>query len=374
MVPLVKKHILNLRGNSLPKKFIIFESDDWGSLRIPTKLAYQTFIKKGYLKPDDPFAQYDTLERQQDLQSLLEVLNTVKDAHGKPAVFTANTIMGNPDFKKIKASNYTHYYYESFKDTLQANESNTATFNLYQTGIRSNLFIPQFHGREHLNVSLWLKLLGSGNQAFLEAFELGCFAIDFRNPANRRANIMASYDYSNQQDFTFIEQSILEGLVKFEETFGYKSMTTIAPCYVWDKSIEEVFQHAGLKCFQGSKFQNINNGKNFKRVFHYNGELNRSGQLYLIRNCLFEPSLNRTINWVDKCMESINVAFQWKKPAVIGTHRLNYLGGLDERNRDQGLTQLKALLAAIIRRWPEAEFISSADLATYYFNQIQRDH
>ena len=32
----VKKHLLNFPGKRLAKKYIIFESDDWGSERIPS--------------------------------------------------------------------------------------------------------------------------------------------------------------------------------------------------------------------------------------------------------------------------------------------------------------------------------------------------
>jgi len=86
----------------------------------------------------------------------------------------------------------------------------------------------------------------------------------------------------------------------------------------------------------------------------------------LSRNGLFEPSLDQNIDWVDKCLESINIAFRWNKPAVIGTHRLNFIGSIDPNNRDRNLKMFDELLKKIITKWPDVEFISSKDLFKYY--------
>jgi hypothetical protein len=72
------------------------------------------------------------------------------------------------------------------------------------------------------------------------------------------------------------------------------------------------------------------------------------------------------VNWVDKSLESIKIAFTWKKPAIISTHRVNYVSGLSNSNRENSLDQLNNLLSEIIKRYPEVIFLSSPQLIDYY--------
>jgi hypothetical protein len=50
------------------------------------------------------------------------------------------------------------------------------------------------------------------------------------------------------------------------------------------------------------------------------------------------------------------------KPAIICTHRINYVGYIDSSNRDSNLKKLNDLLIAILKKWPETEFMNSVTL------------
>ena len=50
------------------------------------------------------------------------------------------------------------------------------------------------------------------------------------------------------------------------------------------------------------------------------------------------------------------------RPAIISSHRVNYVGFLDERNRDKNLKLLKTLLDKILNKWPDVEFLSSDEM------------
>lgn len=367
MKELFKKNILNFRGKSLHKKLIVIESDDWGSSRMPSREVSQTLINKGLLNKNNPFDTLDCLENAQDFQSLFEVLGTFRDHLGNAPIMTANMVMANPDFDAIKKNDFRDYKYEVITKTYKRVAGFSNTFDHLQEGIRARLISPQFHAREHLNTSLWMHYLQNHNQNFHFAFDQGCFSIKDVSPTNRRNNIMASYDYYSSADLGVIERSIKDGLALFETVFNKKSETTIAPCYVWDHHIEEIFNGVGITTFQGSKYQNIpvSGSNNFRQKLHYMGQ-KESNNTYFIRNCLFEPALNTKIDWVNKCMESIKVAFLWNKPAVIGTHRINYVGGIETQNREENLELLRSLLSRILKRWPEVEFVTSEELATYY--------
>ncbi len=81
----------------------------------------------------------------------------------------------------------------------------------------------------------------------------------------------------------------------------------------------------------------------------------------LVRNVVFEPT-NGNSDHIGKALKQIEAAFQWHKPANISTHRVNYCGHIDPANRAKGLNSLKTLLQQIVKKWPDVEFISSAEL------------
>jgi hypothetical protein len=65
---------------------------------------------------------------------------------------------------------------------------------------------------------------------------------------------------------------------------------------------------------------------------------------------------------VNECLGDIASAFRWHKPCVISSHRVNYIGCIDEKNADEGLRKLDELLKEIIKRWPDVEFMTSTEL------------
>ncbi len=79
---------------------------------------------------------------------------------------------------------------------------------------------------------------------------------------------------------------------------------------------------------------------------------------------MLEPSLfNLEVDdWVSSCLSDIDIAFKMKKPAIICTHRLNYVGFLDKNNRDENLILLNKLINGVLDKWPNVEFLNSKDL------------
>ncbi len=69
--------------------------------------------------------------------------------------------MGNPDFEKIKESGFETFFHEHFFDSYKRYH-NQDLQSTWEEGIKAGLIQPQFHAREHLNVSLWLKDLREG--------------------------------------------------------------------------------------------------------------------------------------------------------------------------------------------------------------------
>jgi hypothetical protein len=339
------------------------ESDDWGAIRIPNNKVRETLWNRGYTRKSDPFSRYDALETTQDYELLFDKLLEFKDYKGNAPVITANFIMNNPDFEGIQKDDFQQYHSESFQQTYQKDASSAFAWRTLQQGMQQNLMAPQFHGAEHLNVVKWMQKLQRKDEKFMEAFHLHCYAIDAIDESNRRNNLMAAYDYDSQEELEYILKSIRNGLVQFENAFGFLSQTTIAPCYVWNEAIEQEMYVGKVGCFQGSYMQNIPIAtRDFKKLYRFQGERNKNNQTYLVRNGLFEPSLHESVDWVKKTMESIDIAFQWGKPAIIATHRINFAGRLDESRRNKNIQMMGLLLGELLRKHPEVQFVDSATL------------
>jgi hypothetical protein len=317
---------------------------------------------------DNPFARFDSLETSTDLERILTTLASIKNPKGRSPVITANWVMANPNFEKIQKDRYLKYSYESFLSTYKRTTKRQDNWKLIKEGIRQGLIFPQFHAREHLNINLWMNYLQKNNKNFRNAFSRHCYSIDDLNIKNRRNNILAAYDYYDVKELEVIRDIIKDGLSLFEDIFGFNSNSTVCPCYVWDSNVESYFG-SKIRLYKGSKFQNIPiiENQDYKKKFHYNGE-KINANYYSIRNVLFEPSFSQEIDWVKNALKSIEIAFFWKKPAVLGMHRLNFSGNLSEGNREKNLRLLKILLKEVIRKWPEIEFKNSSELIEYFEN------
>jgi hypothetical protein len=121
-----------------------------------------------------------------------------------------------------------------------------------------------------------------------------------------------------------------------------------------------------VSVIQGMKYQLLPQYKNkyHKKIRRILGDKNNVNQLQLVRNCSFSPShFPDNDESVNRSLKEVATAFLWKKPAIISTHRLNFIGDIVEKNRDTGLTSLNKLLTEILKRWPTAEFHTSESLS-----------
>jgi hypothetical protein len=90
---------------------------------------------------------------------------------------TGVNVVANPNFEKIRANGFTKYEYELFPDTAKRFPGSNRIHELWQQGISERLLVPVFHGREHLNVQRWMRLLQEGNKTIRLAFDYGVSAL-----------------------------------------------------------------------------------------------------------------------------------------------------------------------------------------------------
>lgn len=367
----LRSNLKNLPGWFTNRKIVVIESDDWGSIRMPSRAVFDKLTKAGLdLSSGDSsrYNKYDSLATNDDLTHLFDTLSSIKDASGNPCVLTAVSVVSNPDFEKIKASSFLQYHYEPFTETLKRYPNCENSFQIWREGIDKHLFVPQFHGREHLNVNAWLRSLRAGHKQTMMAFHQGMWGFVTSPNDNIKIQFQAAFDLETLSELENQKLIISEGLNIFRKLFDYRASYFVPPNGPFNNKLEQTAAEHGVHFMSTSKIQYEPQGNGRQnKVYHWLGQKNRYGQRYITRNCFFEPS-KQGQDWVDTCLRDINLAFRWHKPAVISSHRVNYIGSLDPLNRINGLKQLKNLLETIVNKWPDVEFMTSNELGSLMEN------
>ena len=367
----IKRTFSNLLGWRINRRIIVFESDDWGSIRMPSRRIYEKLLKAGLnLNGGDGlrYSLYDAIESSSDLELLFELLYTFRDINNIPVVFTANSVVANPDFNRIKEVDFQHYYYEPFTETLKKYSRSEATFKLWKEGISNRIFVPQFHGREHLNVPVWMRALRANDIETHMAFNEGIWSFIPQRRLLKGLEYEAAFQLDEPDDLEIYKEIIVDGLKLFAGLFGYKAKYFVPPNGRINNNLNLTCYNEGIRYRSASEIQHeaLGHGQTKKRR-HWLGQ-NDNGLKYIVRNCIFEPSQPGK-DWIDSCLNDIKIAFRLNNPAIISTHRVNYIGVHDVLNRDNGIRKLRELLSAIKKRWSDAQFMSTDQLGTLIKNE-----
>lgn len=361
----LKRKYVNLRGYHTRRRLLVIESDDWGSIRMPSRAVFEKLQEMGDAPERDAFLSNDCLESSRDLENLYDVLRSVRDKNGRPAVITANFATANPDFDRIDPLKGI-YHCESILETYRRYYPTEDVFSHIQKGISEGIFFPQLHCREHLNVSRWMKELQDGKPDVQTAFENRMIGIGASFSEDNRFGYMDAFNTvcSTDEELAAILE---EAAGRFRNIFGFDSETFVASCFVWNQALERTQARLGIKGIQSASWQNIPlgiEGKNqLKRRMHFTGEKNRFGQVYTVRNCTFEPAYQQDPEEsVQRCLKDIGRSFADRKPAIITSHRFNYIREINPKNAEGNLAGLKELLAQVVKKYPDVEFVTSNEL------------
>lgn len=351
--------LTNARGWKTSRRLVVFESDDWGALRMRDQSALLALRSQGICRDENRYHALDSLENRDDMDKLFDVLQSFRDKQENPPTFTFNTLMGNPDFEAIRASNFEHYVHEDIWDSYQRYRGEDLR-DLWAGAIESRLIRPQFHGREHLNVRLWMEDLRSGRESTRKAFDQDYYGLVTETSSQHQRKYLAAYWPESPDHLDEIANIVEEGLDKFENKFGFRSETFVACNYIWPRRLESTTARKGVGLIQSQRGQARPDEHGSTSTFRtYTGMRNDDGQVYSVRNVMFEPYASDSRDWVSSALAEIEGAFNWKKPAIICSHRVNYSSGMSNSHRDRTLSLLNELLEKILWRWPDVEFITS---------------
>lgn len=363
---LLSVHASNMPGWRTNRKIVVIESDDWGSIRMSSLEAFNNLLKAGMREDRNHYNTFDSLESNKDLECLFETLSKFKDKNGHHPVMTGVNVVANPNFEKIKENGFTQYVYEPYTETLKRYPAHDRVYELWKEGIEKRLFVPIFHGREHLNVQRWLRALRSGHRSTLLAFENCVTGIYNGIGGEKIPEFQAAFDIDTPEDLPYLKEVLITGLDLFKELYGYNSSYFVPTNGPFNNSLEKVLKEKGVRYINSGKIQKepLGNGQ-FKKNIRFLGKKNELGQIYLTRNCFFEPSSMESpanTDWIGNCLKEIEIAFMWHKPATISTHRVNYVGFLHPENRERTLHKFEELLRTMLKKWPDIEFMTSMEL------------
>jgi len=361
----IKNYIKNLGGWKTDRKILCFAVDDYGNVLLNSKQSLERLLKKGLLSTSR-FEQLDALDTREDYEMLFEVLSRRKDINNRNPVFTTYALPANINFEKV-LGHQEKYEYELLPQTYNKlsleDKDYKGAFELLKEGINNNLIKPQFHGREHLNVELFNYLLDKKDPFFMENLKQRSYAGIPKHPKKPTVRYTRAFAFWDENETESHLDIIKDGLRCFEEVYGYKSITFTPPALQIHPKL--------LFKLKGTELQSIDKPRNskhhlgkgkFKTTKHKTQLENVEDLVTIVRNCVFEPNSSQSINWVDYTCDQVAAAFRLKKPAIISSHRVNFCGKIDPKNREVHLKVLNQLINKILLKFPDVEFLSVDEL------------
>jgi hypothetical protein len=313
---------------------LVLESDDWGLERRASSERLKAFGKPG------PRVDEKT-ETAEDLQRLFDVLDRRRDVTGRPAVFSANFIVANPDHDAIARGRY-----EAYHEILISTREDLRP--AWREGVARGVFFAELHGRCHFSIEAWMADLRSdvpGARVLSSEHWHGGLSL-LEGQAQRYHTEYISWRTGVEPDERALIAELKDSLDILEGLFGRRPTSTIAPHYVFSSRTEKAWRDADLRFVQGGNSQYLrgaNAGYGDLSVSHALGERSPNGLLYLYRSIRFEPRPERPHQGIATALAGIRSCFDQGVPAVVDTHRINFTG----RYRDGGLHELGELLDAV---------------------------
>lgn len=367
-----KLYLKNLIGKKTNRKIVVIHIDDYGSIRVKNAEARNRMIQAGLPLDNNRYYCFDTLCTTEDLQLMFDVLTSVKDKNGHFACVTPFANVANPDFERIRESEFTQYYRETFVDTFKRlGSAYDGAYELWKQGVSEDIFHPEYHGTEHICVRRFMRALQQGHKSTLLAFDNESVCLSAL-PGEKQIPFAPSvFNIEKPEDNEPLKEYIKVGCSIFKDKLGYYPKQFTPGNGPHALSLNPTLYEHGVRYIDAGRRMSspLGNGE-FEKHFYFNGKKDRSGITYIVRNCVFEPYLDdcsKNKQAVKICLDNVKAAFKMHAPAIISSHRVNFTGGIEKTHRDESLKQLKTILQEIVKRWPDVEFMNSSQMADEIF-------
>ncbi len=309
---------------------VIFESDDWGA---------------------GPLAQAKALE------NLREILTQFKDKVGRSPVMALGVILATADTRRIRDTGGTEYFSSNLLEPLY-----TPLREGIEAGMRQGVFSLHLHGMEHYwpqslmraavkdtNVRDWLQ---GNNIPSTESLP---------SPLQARWTDASTLP-SHALDSEALNAAVSEEASLFGTCFKIRPRVAVATTFVWTEEVETAWAKQGVDVIitPGARYTCRDStgqpGGADKRMA--NGELSKSGQIYLVRDVYFEPMLGHS---PEQLVSDARERTLLGRPCLVEMHRFNFIGTAEKC--DSSLRVLESAMEQLRCTFPEIRFMTSLELA-----------
>jgi hypothetical protein len=364
MISRIKRSLIstfrNIPGKGVGKKVVVIECDDWGGIGVPSVEAYRSLKSAGLPMDDSRYSRFDTLESAADLEALFDVLSRHKDSNGRAAVMSPFYNTANPDYEKIRANGFMNYEREPLLTSIRQRAKGDVV-SAWAEGINAGVWMPEYHGREHIATAMWLRALQGTDEKIKTAFDYRFASYSPLGTPKVALNFRPNFYVENEADLNNLKHDMVDGISLFFEAFGFFPTVFNAPNGVFiDGFDQHLIQHnIRYNAVPRQRLDRDVNGQYRLKTFR-TGDKTPHGMTVYVRNCNFEPT-EKSYAGLGHILSQIQGAFMCGKAAVIGTHRVNFVGGMEEENRVKGLNELDRLLTAITKKWTDVVFMSAKE-------------
>jgi len=330
-------------------------------------------IRKALMLASDWFWPWlsGTLETHDKMQRLFDFLLNFKGADGRPVIFTPVYIVANPDSDAILANGFTEYVDNGICDGFPSRWSvppwdHAKIMEKAREGIRLGVWYPQTHGRaHHYSPKKWVRGLRE------KADEAMCAFFQLRGRIGVPVNLDRKYEVKGLEFDELTDEELNEwfgkGLEYFRRAFGYET-----PCAPITNAVraKEYEPELEMRCERMLARYGIKiNSHSYKAreygMGHYDPELDLT---FMGWNANFDPlgtPDTETQKGFTHAYRRIQEAWAKGEPAIVGTHRINYVS-LDPEQERQGYLQLEQLLSTLQKEHPDVVYLTSSEVGQLY--------
>ncbi|MBE0567100.1 MAG: hypothetical protein IH621_14155 [Krumholzibacteria bacterium] len=334
------------------QRAVVLESDDWGLAGfVPDGGAWEGLERQALAPGRFPDVYWgSTLEDSAQVADLAAVLAGVRGRDGLPAVLQPNYIMGALDLVDGR-------WRESRLPDLPDRYRRDGLWPAVDAALAAGVWHPEYHGAWHYDPALRRERVAT-DPLSRQAAERGILLFEGSEGA---------WELGPWRPLPVLEAELARGIADFRRCFGRPPAAVIAPDYTWDGRIETLWVDHGLRVIQGKREQQHPRrssgapGRLLKVLERRWSKLTRPGLTYLERNCRFEPVQAADPAAVTAaCVAQIRRAWARGEPAVVETHRVNFVH-TDPAVAALGRDQLAGLLAEVAVDGPV--FLTDAEVA-----------
>jgi hypothetical protein len=336
-------------------RIVAIESDDWGTEAwVPDLRAAQVMADQGAkLGPKLGLYASSSLETAQDVDSLAALLAEFQDSDGLPAVLQANTIMAAID---VDSCGTDDFRLEGNPVLLRSPGSCGAYLRVglneaVDAARDEGVWRAELHGLTHFDLGAYESAVANASSLTVRARSVGAVAF----PHWLTLTELGSGNLDEARAFASLSCRL------FEERFGRRPQSVIAPDYTWGEQDEVAWKEQGLQVVQAKreqidpalmKAEGNRLWRRVRKVLQRWKDRRKNRFVYLERNVRLEPYGDFAPDCLagsEQAAKQVMSAWRRGEPAIVEAHRLQF-SHLDPRVSRAGRLQLRRFLSALETR------------------------